>query len=315
MKVSVVVPLYNNEQYIGRCIDSLLAQDYNNYEIIIVDDGSTDSSFETAQQFQSEKVKIFSKVNGGPSFARNFGISKCSGDSEYLFFVDSDDTVAPNYISSMVKYAAPNRLVLCGVNHLHSRPYNTPPQENLNKKAEQTKVTVVRDIWSSEKFIGCLPSGIVNPCWNKCYSLSLIRKANIQFEPTLPEDIRFNLDYLKQCNDICFLNDRLYNYIHRDGSVSGKPLQSLYDGYIQIQKELYTAVPPRYHYMIDEFVYPQYLANTRRFLRAGDFITPRIYMRNPLIKKAISSHKSTCLGDGVMKYLFKYGFLELLMRI
>lgn len=117
----------------------------------------------------------------------------------------------------------------------------------------------------------------MNPCWNKCYSLSLIRKANIQFEPTLPEDIRFNLDYLKQCNDICFLNDRLYNYIHRDGSVSGKPLQSLYDGYIQIQKELYTAVPPRYHYMIDEFVYPQYLANTRRFLRAGDFITPRIY--------------------------------------
>lgn len=128
MKVSVVVPLYNNEQYIGRCIDSLLAQDYNNYEIIIVDDGSTDSSFETAQQFQSEKVKIFSKVNGGPSFALHFGISKCSGDSEYLFFVDSDDTVAPNYISSMVKYAAPNRLVLCGVNHLHSRPYNPPPR-------------------------------------------------------------------------------------------------------------------------------------------------------------------------------------------
>ena len=86
---------------------------------------------------------------------------------------------------------------------------------------------------------------------------------------------------------------------------------SLFESYMQIQKELYALVAPKYHRIIDAFVYPQYIANTKRYLYAGDFITPRKYVCNSLIKKAISSYRTTCFGDWLIKHLFKYAFFNL----
>ena len=110
--VSVIVPVYNNEKYIGRCLESLLCQDYRDYEIIVVNDGSTDGSVEKIKAINSDRIRLFTIENSGPSAARNYGISKCNEKSDYLFFVDSDDTVTNNYLSSMLRYASNDCLVL-----------------------------------------------------------------------------------------------------------------------------------------------------------------------------------------------------------
>ena len=102
MKLSVIVPVYNVENYIEACIQSLLSQSYDDFEIIIVDDGSIDSSIERARKMVVNKsnVQILSKKNGGLSDARNFGIEHSTG--EYLAFIDSDDTIHPDMFKSMM---------------------------------------------------------------------------------------------------------------------------------------------------------------------------------------------------------------------
>ena len=96
--ISIVVPIYNVENYLERCIESLILQDYKNIEIILVDDGSTDNSSDICKKYlKDNRVKYFYKKNGGLSDARNFGLSKMSG--QYVTFVDSDDAISPDFIS------------------------------------------------------------------------------------------------------------------------------------------------------------------------------------------------------------------------
>lgn len=309
MNASVVIPVYNNEKYINRCVESLLNQDTNEFEIIIVDDGSTDESLNICQRFQSDRIKVFSKPNGGPASARNYGIEHCSYESDFVMFVDSDDTVKEAYVSQMLKYASINHLVVCGMEDI----YDT---KQLNDDVESSSDTnIYEDIWNNTEFLSRLKTGIINSSCNKCYSLRLIRNHNIRFEKKYPEDTRFNLSYLEHCNTINVIEGKLYNYIHRTGSVTSNPTTTLYTEYSQIQEYLIGKVNRTNRTHIFEFTYPQYLANTKKYIRRGDYHTPRSFLKLKPIKDAIRSHKSTCVGDAMLKYLLLFGFLHLLNRI
>lgn len=310
MKVSIVVPLYNNEAYIGRCIDSILHQNHKNFEIIIVDDGSTDGSLTLCRSFESETIRVFTKPNGGPASARNFGIQHCSSNSEYITFVDSDDTVEPNYLSSMLTQAAPDTMVICGINNYYD---NNIANSLIEVKSGEKYI--FNDIWSNRDFLRELRRGIINSSCNKCYSLETIRRYNILFGKAYPEDTRFNLAYLEHCDIVCLLSDNLYNYIHRLGSVTSKPAESIYTEYMKIQEYLQRKVPKEYYQDIMEFVYPQYLGTTLRFLQAGDCKTPKHYIRQKLVRDSVKAHKPTCKGDALMKYLLQLGWLNLLKCI
>lgn len=100
--ISIIIPVYNVEDYLERCVKSVLAQDYNDYELILVDDGSTDSSGQMCDEFVStdSRIKVFHKKNGGLSDARNYGIKVSLGD--YLTFIDSDDYIGPQYLSILI---------------------------------------------------------------------------------------------------------------------------------------------------------------------------------------------------------------------
>ena len=91
---SIIVPAYNVEKYIEKCIDSILNQSYKNYEVIVINDGSTDNTLNILNKKYKDKVKIYSKENGGLSSARNYGVLKSS--SKYILFVDSDDWLEPD---------------------------------------------------------------------------------------------------------------------------------------------------------------------------------------------------------------------------
>lgn len=104
-KISVIVPVFNTEKYIKRCIDSILAQKFDDFEVIIVNDGSTDSSGQIIRDYESKnsnKIKYYEKENGGLSDARNFGIKKATGS--YLCFVDSDDYIDSQLFEKIEKY-------------------------------------------------------------------------------------------------------------------------------------------------------------------------------------------------------------------
>lgn len=99
MKLSIIVPVYNVEKYLAKCLDSLLAQDTDDYEVVVVNDGSTDGSPQILERYGSPRLRVFSKANGGQSSARNFGLERAAG--EYVLFVDSDDFISDNCIGGV----------------------------------------------------------------------------------------------------------------------------------------------------------------------------------------------------------------------
>lgn len=99
MKLSIIVPVYNVEKYLAKCLESLLSQDTEDYEVIVVNDGSTDDCPQILEGFHSPRLRVFSKPNGGQSSARNFGLERARG--EYVFFVDSDDFISDYCLRSL----------------------------------------------------------------------------------------------------------------------------------------------------------------------------------------------------------------------
>ena len=96
MKFSIIVPTYNREEYIIKCIDSILDQTYDNFEAIIIDDGSTDNTDNLVKKYHDKRIKYFKNTNHGIGYSRNFGLNKAKGD--YIFFLDSDDYLDENML-------------------------------------------------------------------------------------------------------------------------------------------------------------------------------------------------------------------------
>ncbi|WP_293297035.1 glycosyltransferase [Pedobacter sp. UBA4863] len=130
--VSVIIPLYNAEKYISETIESVLNQTYQNIEIIIIDDGSTDNSLALAKSYENSKIKVFSQDNKGVSSARNFGISIAKGD--YIQFLDADDLIAPSKIELQIEYFISNPLAtfVCS-KWMRFKNINKPNNSNLTK--------------------------------------------------------------------------------------------------------------------------------------------------------------------------------------
>src|SRR4051794_29018143 len=101
--ISIIVPVYNTQRYLSRCIDSILKQSYKDLEIILIDDGSTDNSLSVCQEYASrdKRIKVLQKGNGGQGTARNMGLDICKG--EYIGFVDSDDYIMPEMYELMLE--------------------------------------------------------------------------------------------------------------------------------------------------------------------------------------------------------------------
>ena len=135
--VSIIVPMYNSEKYIVRCIDSLLEQSYENIEIIVVDDGSSDNSVEIIKKYNDNRINIYQKRNEGVSATRNLGIEKSNGD--FLLFVDSDDYVSKDIVKVMLdKINSENSMILCNNkeiwgNRIEKRILFTDENIELNK--------------------------------------------------------------------------------------------------------------------------------------------------------------------------------------
>lgn len=219
MKVSIIVPVLNSEKHLRTCIDSLLNQSYQNIEIILIDNGSTDSSVSICKEYsiKYENIKFDYQERKGPSAARNKGIDLSTGD--YLQFVDSDDYIENDMVEKLVNALIKGKssLAICGLKKLvitHksiNTIYQNPPFFGDFKINEFNK-----------NFGQLFKEVLINSPCNKIYQKKLIDDYQIRFKENvnMGEDLLFNLEYLKFCTRISIINECLYNYTNYKNSNS-----------------------------------------------------------------------------------------------
>jgi glycosyltransferase involved in cell wall biosynthesis len=211
-KISIIVPVYNAEKYLNRCINSLIRQTYSNIEIILINDGSVDNSPNICIQYAKEnhRINVLHTENKGVSNARNIGIHNASG--EYLMFCDSDDWVEENWCEEFIKAANEYKnkyFFICGFNHIDS-------MNNCNKRKRYSfSDNEVYSRISKHNLLKLNNKWLLQTLWNKIFVTSIVKENNIKFNKTisLGEDCVFILDYLSCCKkDFLIINATLYNY-------------------------------------------------------------------------------------------------------
>ena len=217
MKYSVIIPVYNVEKYIDRCLKSIISQNYDDLEIIVVDNGSTDSSGSICDTYANEysNISVYHIENHGVGSARNFGLSKARG--EFIYFVDSDDYLVGNLFADFA-----DKLVLDLDLAVFS--YYNSFEQDLTEKQRIEKSLPFKGNYDKAGFIKIFKelflSEMLYTVWNKIYRREFLLENNLSFEQyELGEDVRFNLDVYRKVNKIYLSQDSYYVYvIGRKGS-------------------------------------------------------------------------------------------------
>lgn len=217
MKISVIVPIYNVEKYLSECLNSIINQTYENLEIILVNDGSTDKSLEICKRYEKidSRIKIISKENGGLSSARNIGIKNASG--EYISFVDSDDFIEVNTAyEDMYNIALEEKSDIVAGNAVWYWS-----QENKNVQPRDMSLFSYSPMMAEDFFLASLKSGrIYAPVWLNLYNKDLIINNNLYFkEGIYHEDEEFTPKALLKSNRVSIYNRNFYIYRQRNGSI------------------------------------------------------------------------------------------------
>lgn len=205
MKYSVIIPVYNSEKTIERCIQSLLVQKRNDAEIIVVNDGSTDATEEILSRYAAEykNILLIKQKNSGVSAARNAGIERASGN--YITFVDSDDYVSENYFSAldeMEKQADADLLMFSS---------NTVGGQEADESALYHQMERMNDTGTKMELL--LSSRKIMSPWNKRFKREIIIANGIRFirQFQTGEDFNFCLEYMLNCHSISVSCEKLYN--------------------------------------------------------------------------------------------------------
>lgn len=206
-KVSVIVPVYNAEEYIGATLDSIINQDFNSYEVIVIDDGSTDSSPEIINEKLVKSTvdyKIIRQENSGVSSARNRGIEEAIG--EYLVFIDADDYVTGNHLSELYN----------GETDFSMVQFIKKENDKLSAPHHFQVESMTCDEFIKKELRMEMPFNF----WQLMYKSSLINENNIRFNPELiyGEDIDFALRALLWGDEVAISNEATYYYIQHSQS-------------------------------------------------------------------------------------------------
>lgn len=208
-KVSVIVPIYNTAKCLPKCINSILRQTYQNLEIILVNDGSTDDSGKIADEYAKKdtRIKVIHQKNQGRSAARNKGLKSATGS--YISFTDSDDEVRPTFIAELL--ASMNDRVSLSVSGTHYKRLKQKTAEDIfitplkSRKAKESKSAYILKLLAL--------NGRLYACNNKLYHAKTAKKCHFDESLDFAEDTKFVLDYLKKSpGEIKFVLKPLYVY-------------------------------------------------------------------------------------------------------
>lgn len=229
--ISVIVPVYKVEEYLNRCVDSILNQTYENIELILVDDGSPDNCGKICDDYaaKDDRVKVIHKQNGGVSTARNEGIKAACG--EYITFVDSDDYVTSEHFLEFLNTDS-NNIDLIVTSFLVK-------DLNGTYKVESNGAEFTLDKLETEDYQKLFDSSMCY-VWNKFYKKSIVDLHNIRFVENVPfgEDTIFVYTYLKKVNKVRFTTACTYFYEDKDATATKKYWKDLFE-YLKMEMEAY----------------------------------------------------------------------------
>ncbi|MCW3161018.1 glycosyltransferase family 2 protein [Chryseobacterium oryctis] len=211
-KVSIIVPVYNVENYLAKCLDSLVNQTYQNIEILVVNDGSKDNSEVIIQEYAQkypEKIKAFNKENGGLSDARNFGIDRTTGD--FIGFVDSDDYVTPTMFEEMLNLAEKHeaKMVICNIQKVDQNENVTQKLTQIPNMPEKIILEKNFSVFSDLSYFAC----------NKLFKKELFNEKRFKKGAHF-EDIQLIPQLLLECEVVAQTQNFHYQYLERTDSIT-----------------------------------------------------------------------------------------------
>lgn len=272
IKVSVIVPIYNAERYLKKCIDSILNQSLKEIEVILINDGSTDGSIKIIEEYSKNdsRVVILNLKNGGPGKARNEGIKIAKG--EYLSFVDSDDYIEREFLEKLYKTATHNKVQMVMTNYKDINMFDGVKSiinHNLECGIVYNEERIKNEIISTFTKVGNY--GFFNLC-NKLYLREYILSLGFLIDETRDhgEDWLFNIKVFLNLNSFMALNEPLYNYIHSNSnSLMTKYRENQFELYLDGRKKILSLLPSDiidYNSLNKNFIYEfsSYIIKTYR---------------------------------------------------
>lgn len=302
--ISIIIPVYNAEKYINRCIKSIVNQSYQELEIIVVNDGSTDDSLSICATLamQDNRIKVISQDNGGVSKARNTGLRLAKG--EYVMFLDSDDYMLPGMCKTMldVLHSKQADCVICGIQEPEGGLWC--PQRNIDYS---TLEDFKRD------FIYQLNTELLSPCWNKIFKRKLITNLfndNISFG----EDLIFDLEYLNNCTRLSFITTPL---VYHEKQVAGSlvtmtglqrlmDIEKIHQVIMKFAGEEHISQDLHKKYIRDLTVYVRFLLLDKRITFSDKKKVLKKWIQGAYLKTMLVMNIKTCLSNRLLLLFLKY---------
>lgn len=225
--ISIIVPVYNAEKYLDRCLTNLVGQTYKDIEIILINDGSKDKSLEIGQKWAQKdaRIRIIDQANSGVSAARNAGIKAAKG--EYIMFCDADDWYELNTCEVVANKIEDFDCLAFNLKY-HGKDFNYEnlPEQIINLKNQKDKI------------LNGYKKGIFfMPVWNKAYKAKIIKNILFDTNYFMSEDWLFNIEVFKNINEIKIIDDVLYNYfIANEDSATKNYKPNMINNYIDVNK-------------------------------------------------------------------------------
>lgn len=210
VKISIIMPVYNVEKYVGKAINSILTQTFTEYEFLIVDDGTKDRSGEICDKYAKKdaRIRVIHKENGGAPSARNTAIDIAKG--KYVYFMDADDWAASTMLADMYELAEKNdaQLVVCGyyIDTYYGKKHLT------EKICEDNRIFTNAQEFREESYRYFDHNMLYTP-WNKLYRMDMLQKYNLKFPDTMWDDFPFNLSYLRNVERVVVSDKAYYHFV------------------------------------------------------------------------------------------------------
>ena len=301
--VSIIVPVYNAEKTIGRCIDSILGQQYTDFELLLVDDGSKDGSGAICDSYAlaDSRVQVIHKENTGVSDTRNIGISRAAG--VYLQFLDSDDWITPDATKLLVETARDHDCDLV------ISDFYRVVGERVSRKGDIDEDRVLTREEYAAHMMEQPADFYYGVLWNKLYRRDIVESHRLRMDPELSwcEDFMFNLEYIRHAQRFYALQVPIYYYVKTKGSLASQSLSI--SKTIRMKLMLFEYYNQFYKSVLDEEEYEKSRLKVYRFLvdAAGDGAVPPTIL--PGSKKLGDERVSICpealSGEGVLADSFR----------
>lgn len=313
-KASIILPCYNVENYLAKCIQSILDQTLSDFELIVVIDGSPDNSKAIAESFSDDRITIYEKSNGGLSDARNYGLERTEG--EFVYFMDSDDWIEPDLLEKTIKLLEREKLDFVIFGYMQDdmdkdenliASHSILPQKSFVKKSDKNKLLDSHLL------------GLLGYAWNKVYRKTFLISHNLSFEKgtSLVEDILFNAQVYHKVDELHFIKEGFYHYLNRPSATlikqyhpnsfelklrRNQTLKNLFDVWNFKNKEQ-AIVLSQIHgirYCIHNLFF---FKNDLSFKKKTSYIKEMI--NHPFTKDVIDAYTPKSLKDKVFKVLIK----------